>query len=50
LPIAAKTIANNFRGFITLEQFEAIGVDSGKRPEQLNYDHWVSITNQLHDA
>jgi len=45
-----KTIANNFRGSITAEQFEAIGINPRKRPEQLDYDHWVSITNQLNNA
>jgi len=42
-----KTITNNFRGSITAEQFEAIGIDPRKRPEQLDYEHWVSITRQL---
>jgi len=42
-----KTIFNNFRGSITAEQFEAIGIDPRKRPEQLDYDHWVNIANQL---
>jgi len=42
-----KTIANNFRGSITADQFEAIGIDPRKRPEQLDYDQWVKITNQL---
>ncbi len=42
-----KTIANNFRGSISAEQFEAICIDPRKRPEQLDYDHWVKITNQL---
>jgi len=42
-----KTIANNFRGSITAEQFAAIGIDPRKRPEQLDYDHWVKITNRL---
>jgi len=45
-----KTIANNFRGAITAEQFEAIGIDPRKRPEQLAYEYWVKITNQLFDA
>ncbi|MDQ6982310.1 MAG: 16S rRNA (adenine(1518)-N(6)/adenine(1519)-N(6))-dimethyltransferase RsmA [Mariprofundus sp.] len=45
-----KTIANNFRGSITAEQFEAIGIDPRKRPEQLDYGHWVNITNQLNDT
>ncbi len=42
-----KTITNNFRGLITAGQFEAIGIDPRKRPEQLDYEHWVSITNQM---
>jgi len=42
-----KTIANNFRGEISAEQFEAIGIDPRKRPEQLGYDAWVAISKQL---
>ncbi len=42
-----KTIANNFRGSITAEQFESIDIDPRKRPEQLGYEHWGKITNQL---
>jgi len=42
-----KTIANNFRGFITAEQFESIGIDPRKRPEQLDYNCWADIANQL---
>jgi len=45
-----KTIANNFRGSIAADQFEAIGIDPRKRPEQLDYDHWVRITNQQSDS
>ena len=43
-----KTIANNFRGDINAEQFEAIGIDPRKRPEQLDYEYWVAITLTLH--
>ena len=39
-----KTIANNFRGELGTEDFEAIGIDPRKRPEQLDYDSWVRIT------
>jgi len=42
-----KTISNNFRGFITAEQFAAIGIDPRKRPEQLDYEQWADIANQL---
>ena len=38
-----KTITNNFKGELSAEQFEAIGIDPRKRPEQLDYDAWVSI-------
>jgi len=44
-----KTIANNFRGSITAEQFESIGIDPRKRPEQLGYEQWAGIAAmQLH--
>jgi len=39
-----KTIANNFRGSISSDQFEALGIDPLQRPEQLDYGHWASIT------
>lgn len=39
-----KTIANNFRGDISADQFEAVGIDPCHRPEQLDYDAWVKIT------
>ncbi len=42
-----KTIANNFRGAISPDQFEEIGIDPGRRPEQLDYDAWVRIALQL---
>jgi len=42
-----KTIANNFRGHITPEQFEAIGIDPRKRPEQLAYEYWVKMATFL---
>jgi 16S rRNA (adenine1518-N6/adenine1519-N6)-dimethyltransferase len=42
-----KTIANNFRGTLSAEQFEAIDIDPRKRPEQLDYDTWVRITLAL---
>jgi 16S rRNA (adenine1518-N6/adenine1519-N6)-dimethyltransferase len=38
-----KTIANNMKGVLTAEQLSAIGIDPGKRPEQLDYDSWVSM-------
>ncbi|TLS68557.1 ribosomal RNA small subunit methyltransferase A [Mariprofundus erugo] len=42
-----KTIANNFRGEISAEQFEAVGIDPRHRPEQLDYHAWVKITGLL---
>ncbi|GAV21023.1 16S rRNA (adenine1518-N6/adenine1519-N6)-dimethyltransferase [Mariprofundus micogutta] len=38
-----KTISNNFRGSISAEQFEVIGIDPRKRPEQIDYDSWVKM-------
>jgi len=43
-----KTIVNNFRGCITAQQFEAMGIDPRKRPEQLDYDNWARIARQLY--
>jgi 16S rRNA (adenine1518-N6/adenine1519-N6)-dimethyltransferase len=42
-----KTINNNFRGELSAEEFEAIAIDPRKRPEQLDYDAWVSIAIAL---
>lgn len=42
-----KTILNNFRGDLSAEAFEAIDIDPRKRPEQLDYNAWVRITNAL---
>jgi len=44
-----KTVANNFRGSIAADQFEAVGIDPRQRPEQLDYDQWATITLQLID-
>jgi len=42
-----KTILNNFKQELSRDQFEAIGIDPGKRPEQLGYQQWVSIALTL---
>jgi len=42
-----KTINNNFKGQFTADEWAAIGIDPGKRPEQLDYDTWVKITQKL---
>ncbi|MDQ6962363.1 MAG: 16S rRNA (adenine(1518)-N(6)/adenine(1519)-N(6))-dimethyltransferase RsmA [Mariprofundaceae bacterium] len=38
-----KTLRNNFRDLINLEQWDEIQINPTKRPEQLNYDAWVQI-------
>lgn len=38
-----KTIANNMKGVLSAEQLGAIGIDPGKRPEQLDYSSWVAM-------
>ncbi len=45
-----KTIANNFKKELTRDQFEAIGIDPGKRPEQLAYEQWVDIALTLYGS
>lgn len=42
-----KTIYNQFRGQLTQEDYLSIGIDPKKRPEQLDYDDWVRITQLL---
>ena len=42
-----KTINNNFKGQLTADDWAAIDIDPGKRPEQLDYDAWVRITQKL---
>lgn len=39
-----KTLRNNFRDNIELEQWEDIGIPANKRPEQLPYNDWVKIS------
>jgi len=45
-----KTIANNFKKELSGEQFETIGIDPRKRPEQLDYHQWVSIALALSNS
>lgn len=40
-----KTIANNFRGTLSNDDFLSIDIDPRKRPEQLSYHDWVRIAN-----
>jgi 16S rRNA (adenine1518-N6/adenine1519-N6)-dimethyltransferase len=42
-----KTINNNFKGQLTADDWAALEIDPGKRPEQLDYDAWVRITQKL---
>ncbi len=42
-----KTIANNLRGRLNAEDLEAIGIDPGLRPEQLDYDAFSRIAIRL---
>jgi len=42
-----KTIANNFKKELSGDQFEAIGIEPRKRPEQLDYQQWVNIALAL---
>ncbi len=42
-----KTINNNFRGQFSTEQWEAININPGFRPEQLDYAAWTRIALTL---
>ena len=39
-----KTINNNFKGQLSTDDWAAIEIEPGKRPEQLDYHAWVRIT------
>jgi 16S rRNA (adenine1518-N6/adenine1519-N6)-dimethyltransferase len=38
-----KTLRNNFRQHISPEQMQAVGIDPGLRPEQLDYSSWTKL-------
>ncbi len=42
-----KTIANNFRGQMTEDAWRCLDIDAGLRPEQLDYQAWVSLARHL---
>ncbi len=42
-----KTIRNNFKGQLSTEQWQAINIDPGHRPEQLDYIAWSRIALAL---
>ncbi len=41
------TIRNNFKGQFSTEQWEAININPGHRPEQLDYSAWTRIALAL---
>lgn len=43
-----KTIANNFRGDLSNEEWLRLGIDPGARAEMLDYDAWARIALRLH--
>jgi len=45
-----KTILNNFKGVISADAFERIGIAPSQRAEQLDYDAWVRMSLLLHPA
>ena len=42
-----KTINNNFRGEMTADDWAAINIDSGDRPERLDYPAWARLATFL---
>ncbi len=42
-----KTIHNNFRGEMTTDDWAAIHIDPGTRPEQLDYPAWARLATHL---
>ncbi|MDX8412373.1 MAG: 16S rRNA (adenine(1518)-N(6)/adenine(1519)-N(6))-dimethyltransferase RsmA [Mariprofundaceae bacterium] len=45
-----KTIANNFRGDLSNDDWQQLGIDPRARPETLDYDAWAGITLKLRQA
>lgn len=44
-----KTLRNTLRNLLDLEDIEAVGVDAGLRPEQLDLGAFVRLADRLHD-
>ncbi|TDO98193.1 16S rRNA (adenine(1518)-N(6)/adenine(1519)-N(6))-dimethyltransferase RsmA [Marinomonas balearica] len=44
-----KTLRNNYKGLLTVEELEAIHIDPTLRPERLDVPDFVRIANYLHD-
>ncbi len=42
-----KTIANNFRGVLNAADWQALDIDAGLRPEQLDYPVWARLAKHL---
>lgn len=38
-----KTLRNALQGIVTVEEMEGIGIDPGKRPEQLSIEQWLAL-------
>ena len=38
-----KTLNNNFRGVLSTDDWQRLGIDAAKRPEQLGYEAWAAI-------
>jgi len=45
-----KTIANNFRGDLSDDDWQMLGIDPRARPETLDYDAWTGIALELRRA
>lgn len=44
-----KTIRNGLKDIATNEEMESVGIDPGHRPENIALEHWVALTNLLHN-
>ncbi len=42
-----KTLRNNFRHLFTPEEISSLGIDPGKRAEQLAYSSWTRLANAM---
>jgi len=43
-----KTVANNFKGSLTADDWLELGIDPQARPEQLGYASWARLAERLH--
>jgi 16S rRNA (adenine1518-N6/adenine1519-N6)-dimethyltransferase len=44
-----KTLRNNFRSVLSIEELEALGMDPGERPENLSLDAFIKLGDALCD-